>query len=398
GTDAGWPQWGGPRGDFTVGTVGLADSWPPAGPPRLWRRDLGRGYSAIAARHGRLYTMYRDGLHDVVVALDAGTGETSWEHRYPGRVHPGNVTQFGVGPNAMPLALDDRVVTLGYGGMLNCLDAATGEPLWRHDLVADYDGAVPEFGYSASPVLLDGKVIVLVGGERQGVIALDPADGAVAWAGPPSSVSYATPIGIELDGQRQIVYFTADEVVGLDANDGAKLWSHPCVNQYRNNATPPQWDPRSALLWVATQLDGGGRALRLRRTEAGTAVEEAWFNDEIKIHFWNSVRVGDHVYASIGGQVTLLAAVELATGAIKWRERGYSKINAIYVGDRLIFLDEKGLLGMARVSPEGFDQLAETRISAGKTWTVPTLAGTTLFVRDDHSIQAFDLGPGRPAG
>jgi len=86
------------------------------------------------------------------------------------------------------------------------------------------------------------------------------------------------------------------------------------------------------------------------------------------------------------------AAVDLAGGRILWRERGYSKINSIHTGDRLIFLDENGHLGMARVSPEGFVRMAETRISDETTWTVPTLAGTRLYVRDPTRITAFELG------
>jgi outer membrane protein assembly factor BamB len=165
-TTPGWPRWGGPGGDFKVVVAGLAESWPEDGPPVLWRRPLGAGYSAIAAVAGTLYTIYRDGEDDVVIALRADDGETVWEHRYRAPTREGNSLEFGKGPHATPLILADRLVTLGYTGVLSCLDRKTGEPIWTHDLIPDFEGEVLEFGYSASPILQDGKVIVLVGGSR----------------------------------------------------------------------------------------------------------------------------------------------------------------------------------------------------------------------------------------
>ena len=49
-------------------------------------------------------------------------------------------------------------------------------------------------------------------------------------------------------------------------------------------------------------------------------------------------------------------------------------------------------MAVAELSPEGMNILAHATISEGKTWTVPTLAGTVLYVRDQTMIRAFDLG------
>jgi hypothetical protein len=70
-----WAQWGGPQRNFKSDTKGLAAEWPVTGPRRLWQRELGEGYSAIAAESGKLFTMYRKGEHEIVIALDAATGK-----------------------------------------------------------------------------------------------------------------------------------------------------------------------------------------------------------------------------------------------------------------------------------------------------------------------------------
>ncbi|MEB3323548.1 MAG: PQQ-binding-like beta-propeller repeat protein, partial [Synechococcaceae cyanobacterium] len=162
-----WPGWGGPEGDFQVPDAGLGRSWPEGGPPALWSRELGPGYSGVTVADGLLVTMYRDGGEEVTVALDAASGEPVWQRRDQAPTLESHVVQFGEGPNATPLRAGDTVVTLGYTGLLRALAAATGDLRWSHDLLAEFDGEVLDFGTSASPVLWQGRVIVLVGGARQ---------------------------------------------------------------------------------------------------------------------------------------------------------------------------------------------------------------------------------------
>ena len=389
-TTPGWPRWGGPGGDFKVVVEGLAESWPEDGPPVLWRRPLGAGYSTIAAVAGTLYTIYRDDEDDVVIALRADDGETVWEHRYRAPTREGNSLEFGKGPHATPLILADRLVTLGYTGVLSCLDRKTGEPIWTHDLIPDFEGEVLEFGYSASPILHDGKVIVLVGGSRYAVAAFDPQDGSVAWASAPSSVSYATPVVIEVGGRQQIVYMAADQVIGIDATDGSSLWSFPVLNQYRNNSTDPIWGD-DGLLWVATQLDGGTRVLRLTGADGGTKVEEVWTSDRLSIHFWPALRLGNMVYASIGGNASILAGVDIHSGEIVWRERGFERAKFVHTGSDTLLLDAEGRLALVRLGPDGMTIKAQAQVLDSKTWTAPTLVGSRLYVRDQQSILALDL-------
>jgi hypothetical protein len=140
-----WSQWGGPQRNFIVADAGLAEVWPESGPPVLWSRPLGTGHSAIVADEGRLYTMYRAGngrarqgpwdAEEAVVALDAASGKTLWEHRYPSRVED---FSFGAGPHSTPLVVGDRVFTVGTNLQLFAFDKRTGKVLWSHDLIKDF--------------------------------------------------------------------------------------------------------------------------------------------------------------------------------------------------------------------------------------------------------------------
>jgi outer membrane protein assembly factor BamB len=300
---------------------------------------------------------------------------------------------YGSGPHATPLVLGDRVITLGFGGTLSCMELKTGRLLWSLDLISDLDGQVLDFGNSASPVAYGENVIVLTGGNQQAVAALDPADGSVIWRSRPGTVSYGTPIVIDLDGQDQLVYQSEYEIVGLDAQSGAHLWSYPCVNENRDNISNPIWG-EDHLLWASTQPDGGTRVIRLERAESGTEATEIWSSHRISIHFWNALRLDDHVYASIGGQGRVLACVDVRTGEIEWRERGFEKVNFVHAGDKTVLLDADGELTLARLSPEEITVLSRATIADGPTWTVPTLVGTTLYVRNKKTIRALDLSAG----
>jgi outer membrane protein assembly factor BamB len=389
---ADWSSWRGPNDDFTVDAKNLADKWPDDGPPRLWQRDLGAGYSAIAAVGNRLYTMYRDGDYDVVTALEARTGDTVWEHRYEAKPHKDQKLDFGVGPNSTPLVLEDRVITIGFTSKMRCINKTDGKLIWSKDLVEDFGGKVQEFGYAASPILYKGDVIALTGGEKHGAIALNPRNGALVWGGEPADISYATPVMINVDGQDQMVVMSSTEVLGMDPTKGTILWRHPCENRYKNNATDPIWHAGKNLLWVATQLDGATRVLKLTQTGGKTNVEQVWFNDKVKIFHWNAVLIDDHVYASIGSNVTMVAAVDITTGEIEWRERGFHKALCLYADDKLIFLDENGQLVLAKVSPEGMKILSQAQMTEKVSWTTPTLVDRTLYIRDKNTIMALNVG------
>ncbi len=391
---ADWLQWGGPAGDYTVETDGLADWWPADGPKRLWQRPLGEGYAGVLYQGGRLFTMYRDGEHQVVVSLNARTGATLWEHRYKPNLWPDMTPAFGLGPNATPVIVDDRIVAIGIDGLMLCLDLATGELLWKHDLPTEFGRRerVEEYGYSGSPMHHEGKIIVLIGGTDHAVVAFDPADGSAVWKSQPGGVSYAPATITTLGGQEQFVYFSPQGVVALDPATGLTLWDSEIEFNNGNHLTPMvKCDDHH--LWIASQFpSGGGRLLEIRHQDNAWTANTVWFETYLRASHWNSIRIGDFIYGSIGGNSTsIFTAFNWKTGDVAWRKRGYHKAQSLYADGKLIFLDESGELVLARVSPEALEVLDSAQVTESVSWTLPTLEGTTLYVRDQKHILALDL-------
>lgn len=160
-----WPQFGGPNRNFMVDSKGLADSWPAAGPKKLWMRPLGEGYSQISVDQGTLYTMYRKGDQEVAIAMDAATGKTRWEYAYDAKFTSDLAMENGAGPHTTPLILGNRVYTVGILAILNCFDKTTGKLLWTKDLYKDFPGASRMGrGFSCSPMAYKNSIILTIGG------------------------------------------------------------------------------------------------------------------------------------------------------------------------------------------------------------------------------------------
>jgi outer membrane protein assembly factor BamB len=393
---ASWTQWGGPGREFRAQAGSLATSWPETGPPRLWSRELGDGYSAILYDAGRLYTMYRDGAKETVVALEAGSGKTLWEHKYDSSPGEGHVHQFGDGPRATPLIAGDRIFTIGVVGLMHCLDKTSGKVLWSHDLWKEFEGNFLPHGYSSSPVEYGDTVIALVGGKGAAVVAFSKKDGSVVWKRHDFQNTYSSPKLLDVDGEQQLVTFMAHELIGLDPDNGDLEWSYPHENESEQNISMPVMADSQHLF--LSSPEAGARGLRLTRQDGQTKVEEIWSTRKIQFYHVTSVRDGDYVYGSTGiFAPAFLAAVNIKTGEIAWRERGFAKANCLWADKRLIILDEDGTLALASATPEKLTVLARADLSEDVAWTVPTVVGTTIYLRDKKSIMALDLGAGRPA-
>ncbi len=393
-----WSRWGGPNGDFKVDVAGLADAWPESGPPELWGRDLGDGYSAIVCDSERLYTMYRvddedKNLHqEVVVALDPISGETLWEHRYDAPFEKGMSMEYGPGPNSTPLVVGDRLFTVGVTVKFHCLDTKTGRVQWVHDLRKQYGASTLSRGYGASPYAYKDLIILPIGGEGQSVMAFRQKDGSVAWKNQDFSSTFATPFVARVGDEDQLIVFVGKVVAGLDPANGELKWSHAHPTLYGANISTPVLGD-DGRLFIASAYNMGSRGIRLVRQDGKTVPEEMWYNRKMQIHFGNAIRIGGHIYGSSAFMgPSFFAAVDLKTGAIAWKERSIGKATCVYGDDKMIILDEDGTLYLTAISPEGIRILSKYQACEHNAWTVPTLVGKTLFVRDRKKIMALDLG------
>src|SRR5687767_10930270 len=404
-----WRQWGGPNRNFMVDTKGLAEAWPEGGPRAIWSRPLGPGHSAILAEGGRLYTMYRAGngrarqgpweAAESVIALDAATGNTIWEHKYASKIEDFN---YGAGPHSTQLIVGDRLFTIGTNKQLFAFDKTSGKVIWSHDFVAEFNSPtllirpVVKAGYGCSPIAWRDTIICSVGGPGQSVMAFRQSDGRVVWKSGDFHTSEAAPVLISVAGEEQLVVFGGGTINGLNPANGAILWSYPHDPGNDLNMNTPLWGGSDDILLVSSAYKTGSRALRLKREGGATEPEELWFSNRVRFMFLSMVRLGDYVYGTSGDLgPSFLTAIDIRTGQMAWQHRGISRASIVYADGKAILLEEDGDLTLAKLTPEGVTVLSQqAKLFDTMSWTAPTLVGTTLYARDREKIVALDLGKG----
>jgi outer membrane protein assembly factor BamB len=398
-----WRTWGGPRGNFTTGATGLASKWPEGGPPRLWTRQLGDGYSGVSEENGVLYTAYRRDSDDVVIAMDEASGRTLWETTYAAPFRNAGGPNIAPGPYAMPQVIGDRIVMASGTGVILSLDKRTGKVVWRHDLYSEYSGTRLGFGYSSHALPYKDTLIVLVGGSAgllsrliggtgSAAIAFRQVDGAVVWQNLSFENAHSSPMLITVDGQPQVVALLAQEVIGFSPDNGAELWRHPHPTPYGLAISNPVWGPDN-ILFVASAYGSGSRALELHQTGGRTTVRELWANPRLQLHFGSAIRVGEHIYMSDAyNGPAIMTAVHVKTGRTAWQRRAFAKAQLVYADGKLIVLDEDGTLSLTIATPQSLEILSQATLLRKTAWTPPTLVGTRLYVRDRTTLLALDLG------
>jgi hypothetical protein len=141
----------------------------------------------------------------------------------------------------------------------------------------------------------------------------------------------------------------------------------------------------------------GARGLRLVPNGDAIDVEQVWSSRRIQFYHVTTVRLGDWIYGTTGTSTTgttapaFMTAVDIRTGEIGWRRRGFAKASCVEADGRLVILDEDGVLYLAEATPEALT-LARTQLLEPYAWTVPTVVGSTLFARNRRRIVAVDLG------
>jgi outer membrane protein assembly factor BamB len=379
-----WPQFRGPDRQGTSAESGLLAGWAAGQPAELWRRSIGVGYSSVTIAGDRLYTMAAVEGEELVLCLDPSSGDELWR----AAVGPSKASDMDdSGPRSSPTVVDGVVYAASSAARLVALSAADGAPLWQRDLTSQE--SAPRFGYSISPLVDAGQVVVEAGASEEdpGVLALEARTGELRWSALAGPAGYSSPIVVEIAGRRQYVFFrrAGAEVVALSPG-GEVLWRHPTAALAI--VTMPVFLPPDRIFVASADDVFGGLMLRVSEVGGAFAVEEVWSERLMRNHFNTSVLVDGHLYGFDNGTFRCLDA---ETGEKKWARRGLGKGSLLAAGDLLFLLGDDGSLVLAPASPEGFREAGRVQAMNGRAWTSPSLAGGRIYMRDFDEIVAYDV-------
>jgi len=388
---AAWPGFRGPDRDSILAGVTIDPNWSQSPPQEIWRRPVGPGWGSFALIGNRLCTQEQRDEEEVVVCYDAATGEPIWLYAYPARFWE---AMGGVGPRATPTYHEGRLYTLGATGVLNCLDAVSGKPLWTRDIADDSGARVPEWGFASSPLIIDHLVIVHAAGAPEGraVVAYDLASGEPRWFGQAPGASYSSPHLVTIDSVRQVVMLTGDGAFGLELETGDLFWKHEWpMGADGSRVVQPAILENGGDILIGTSFGVGTRRIAVSSDEAGAwTVDEKWTSRGLKPYF-NDLVV--HRGIAFGFDANILAAIDVATGDRAWKGGRYGNGQMLLLPDQdlLLVISEKGELALVRATAERFEEVARMQVLEGKTWNHPIVVDGVAYLRNAEEAAAYRL-------
>lgn len=444
-----WPQFLGPRANGISSETGLLDKWPTNGPPLLWEKAVGTGYSAPSVRGNRLVLHHRIRDEEIVECFDTAAANSLWRYGYPSEF----IDPYGYnnGPRCTPLLTSNRCYTFGAEGKLLCLELQSGKVVWQRDTGTEWNVPAAFFGVGSTPILEEELLIVMVGGQpNSGMVAFDarsgktvwesvgqknwqgvsmmgwPGEQRVNWKLSEKQASYSTPVAATIHGRRHIFCLMRQGLVSLDPRTGAvnfSFWFRSMLNDSVNAINPVVVDD---LVFISGAYYRVGSVL-LRVKPDGKGVEEVWRSPRelreidpatgspavpvLEIHWTTPIYHDGYLYAFSGRNEpdARFRCVEFKTGKLMWDrdERclphpqtpppTYGRGSAIMADGKLIALGEGGKLGLFKVNPKQPEEISSFQVPhlSYPCWTAPVLSRKRLYLRSglhqECRLLCFDL-------
>jgi len=446
-----WPRFLGPQEDGVSRETQLLETWPSGGPPLIWEKTVGTGYSAPSVRGNQLVLHHRIKNEDVIECMRADNGSTLWTFRYPSDF----TDPFGYnnGPRCTPLVTEQYCYTFGANGTLCCVEMATGKQVWIRQTLKDFQVPDGFFGVGCTPILEGNLLITLVGGQPDsGVVAFDARTGKTVWqsvgkstwngvetdepggerykwTGEEMVVSYSSPLAVTIHGRRHVLCLVRQGLVSLDPQTGAenfKYWFRSRSQESVNAARPVVVGDK---IFISAAYRAGSALLQVARD--GKSCAELWRNTRNMLTHWSTaIHVNGYLYGFSGrhereGQ---LRCLELKTGKVVWASDGtepvvgrvvfdqttggfqdrqtgkpvpfpfYGRGSKIQTGNSFIVLGERGTLAKVTISAQGLKEQARASYKQihYPAWTAPVLSRKRLYLRCEDALICLDLAPVRP--
>jgi len=304
---------------------------------------------------------------DMVFCLDAGNGKTLWKKSWPSE--GGGLG----GPSGTPLVVDKRVYFLGGDATAHCLDAQTGDEIWKTPISvpAKNDALSSSFAY------LDGTVFILC----NHLLALRADTGAILWEqskGPDNEKatgSNSSPVLWTCQGKTYVIS-GAEQIACVSPQDGKTLWT---VKGGRYSTPVIVGDSMAVaesnkgITFYRISPDGATKITETQKTGSSRGA---------------SVAADGKCFYTTGNSDA--AAFDVKTFAQVWKSPGLKEdfASPLVCDGKLIGYTNKGAVGMFN---------ADTGASLGKvdcaalTCTSPVLSDGHLFIRTTDAVVCYDL-------
>ncbi len=383
-----WPQWRGIQRDGISQEKGLLQEWREGGPELVWKSSgLGTGYSSVAVSDGKIFTLgdLEDGSY--AIAVSEKDGSAVWKTR----IGEGGGHKKYPGTRSTPTVDERQVFVLNQHSDLVCLDAESGDLIWRVNLISDFGGKMMSgWKYSESPLVDGDQVIATPGGKDGTVIALDRKTGKKLWQTSDwtDKSGYSSVIIATIHGVRQYVQLTGQSVAGLNPDSGQVLWKADRPGKTAVVTTPVI---EGDMVFVTSSYGVGCNSFRVSRNGDTWSTEEVYANKEISNHHGGVVLLDGHVF---GGSGPTFRCVDIQSGELKFAERSAGKGATLYADGRFYLRSENGPMALIKATPSGYEEISrfdQPDRSDHKAWPHPVVANGKLYLRDQDILLCYDV-------
>lgn len=427
-----WPEFLGPRKTGVSGETGLLPKWPAGGPPVVWKKRIGTGYSAPSVRGNRLVVHHRPAGDEIVECFEASSGRPLWKYPYPSDFR--DPYGYNNGPRCTPLLTEKRCYTFGAEGKLLCLNLETGKKVWERDTAADFEVANAFFGVGATPILEDNLLLVMVGGHpTSGMVAFDADSGKTIWQSvgpkswpepevryqrdrPPQKLaSYSTPICATIHGKRHLLCLMRPGLVSLDPKTGKENFAYWFRSRLHDSVNAARPLVRGDEILLSAAYDVGAALLKVNKD--GKSYETVWRDEEIMQNHWStSIEHEGFVYGFSGRHKpgSFFRCIDWKTAKQQWEvktpesaeEHSALKLDAVDVAaepfgrgsliqaeGKFIVLGEGGVLALVEVNPKKYVEISRVHFPemTDPSWAAPVLSRKRLYLRSEHHLLCLDL-------
>ena len=380
-----WPAFRGANRDGKFFGMTLIEDWQTTPPELLWKISVGPGWGSFSTANDLLFTQEQRGDKEAVVCLSAKTGDRVWIYEYASRFEE---TVAGAGPRATPTIADEGLFSLGANGVLSCLDANTGTKKWVRDIQVDSNRKPPTWGFSSSPLIVNGIVVVHAGGkDDKGLLAYNAVTGEPRWSVASGDHSYSSPQLATFSDVTGILMETNTGMQFVDSETGKTIWQFDSVTpNYRT--LQPLVIGDSVL--IAAVLGSGTQRIKVSREGDKWTVTEEWASRDLKPDFNDFV---EHKGSLYGFDGNIFGCINLADGKRRWKKGRYGNGQVLLLpdADQMLVTSEQGELVLLRADATKLVELAKFPAITGKTWNHSMMLGNRVYIRNGEEAACYKL-------
>ena len=384
-----WPGLFGPTGDSRIEGGRLCLTWNADGPPLVWRRRVGGGYSSPIADSENVVVSQRLDDQECIECLSVRTGATRWQYRYPTRFV--SQTGYSNGPYSTPVMDSERIYTLGAEGVLTALTIENGRVVWQRNLGHDYNAAAGPFPIGTSPLLEEDLLIVAIGGRTEtcGIVALDRLTGKLIWSATNDARGYGSPVAATIHGLRHAFVLTQESLVSLDPASGEVRWQIPFRPKNPETitaATPVVW--KDVVFVGAYQV--GAMAVRIL---PDGSYKRIWSHRRSLESQHNNLVCREGTILGFSARDNSLCCIDILTGESLWKSNSeLTRGSLIAIDHSLLVWGESGHLVTLKLAATGCQTVAHSQpLLKSPCFSTPAITGGRLFLRNETELACFDL-------